>query len=320
LILKTTTEVVTPSPPAATITVDTPVDGETFGADVTLSGSVTPPGTALKMVTDGSYDRAADVVVKSDGTWSIVLPVSTFPVGTAKHTLAFYAPAVKVSTPRLAFTSDIVFVGNSVTQDDPAGDDTGLSGTYTYPQDLTFQGRHYGDVVKVVAEVGTTTMLLHVTLADWSVVWKPALGFDHVAFNIFFSFPGQQGLTVFPKLNGSMPGGLTWNLDQFTYGWNNAMYTTQGATSTTYGTTTIPPVVLASQASKTVTFQYNRTNYGLATWEGVKVYVTTWDFDGIGGNFRPLSPAGGQWDFGGGQPTDPLILDDTAVITLPAPP
>jgi carbohydrate-binding DOMON domain-containing protein len=287
---------------------------------MTVTGSVTPTGTALKMVIDGVYDRAADVTVQPNGTFSIVLPVSAFPIGTANHTVAFYAPAAKVSTPRLSFTSNIVFVGTAVTQDDPAGDDHGLSGTYTYPQDTTFQGKHYCDVTKVVAEVGKTTMLLHVTLADWSVVWKPALGFDHVAFNIFLAIPGQTGLTALPKINGSMPNGLTWNLDQFTYGWNNAMYTTSGATSSAYGTTTIPPVVQADQATKTVTFSYNRTNYGLSTWEGVKVYVTTWDFDGIGGNFRPLSPSGGQWQFGGGQPTDPLIMDDVQPITLPAPP
>ena len=141
-----------------------------------------------------------------------------------------------------------------------------------------------------------------------------------MAFNIFFAIPGQQGLTVFPKLNASMPGGLTWSFDQFTYGWNNAMYTTQGATDSAYGTTTIPPVVFADQSTRTVTFSYNRTNYGLSTWAGVKVYLTTWDLDGIGGNFRPLTPSGGQWDFGGGQTTDPLIIDDTAIITLPAPP
>ncbi len=320
-ILRATTEVVSVGPAGATITVTTPIDGQTFSDDLTVTGSVTPASTALKMVVDGTYDRAADVTVKSDGTFSIVLPVSNFPIGTAKHTLAFYAPAVNVSSPRLSFTSNLVFVGNSVTQIDPANDDTGPAGkTYTYPQDTTFQGKHFGDIVKVVAEVGKTTMLLHVTLADWSVVWKPALGFDHVAFNVFFAIPGQQGLTVFPRLNASMPGGLTWNLNQFTYGWNNAMYTTQGASASAYGTSTIPPVVFADQASKVVTFSYNRTNYGLSTWAGVKIYIGTWDFDGIGGNFRPLSPTGGQWDFGGGQPTDPLILDEVGPITLPAPP
>jgi glycosidase len=321
LILRATTDVIAPVPPGATITVDTPIDGETFTDDVTVTGSVSPPNTAVRMVLDGAYDRGVDVTVNQQtGAWSIVLPISTFPVGTAKHSLAFYAPGPKVSTPRLAFTSNIVFVGTAVTLDDPAGDDRGPSGTYIYPKDLTFEGKHYGDIVKVVAEVGKTTMLLHVTLADWSIVWKPALGFDHVSFNIFFSLPGQQGLTVMPKQNASVPAGFTWNLDQFTYGWNNAMYNTTGATASAYGTPIIPPVVLADQGTKTVTFQYNRTNYGLSTWENVKVYITTWDFDGIGGNFRPLSPGGGQWEYGGGQPTDPYVLDDTAVITLPAPP
>jgi glycosidase len=318
LILQATSETTTVLPPGASITVNTAIDGQTFSDDVTITGSVSPPGTALKMVLDGALDSATNVTVAGNGSFTVVLPVSAFPIGRAKHALAFYAPDVGVSTSRLQFTSDIVFVGNPVATDDPLDDDHGPSGTYQYPQDLTFG--HQMDVTRVVAEVGTTTLLLHVTMREWSTVWKPPNGFDHVAFNIFFSIPGQQGLTVLPKLNASMPNGLTWNLDQFTYGWNSAMYTTQGATGTAYGTTTIPPVVFADQATKTVTFSYNRTNYGLSTWAGVKVYVTTWDFDGIGGNFRPLTPAGGQWDFGGGQPTDPLIMDDVQPITLPAPP
>jgi len=320
-ILQATTEVLTVPPAGATITVSTAVDGQTFTGDVTVTGSVNPASTALKMVIDGAYDPATDVNVKSDGTWSIVLPVSNFPpVGKTKHTVAFYAPAANISTALLKFTSDIVFVGSSVSQDDPVGDDKGPKGTYTYPQDTTFSSGRYMDITKVVAEVSKTTMLLHVTMKDWSVVWKPQNGFDHVGFSIFFGFPGQPGATALPKLNASMPGGLTWNLNQFTFGWSNAMFTTQGATGSAYGTPTLPPVIFADQGSKTVTFSYNRSNYGLATWQGVKVYVTTWDFDGIGGNFRPLTPTGGQWDFGGGQPTDPLIIDDTAVITLPAPP
>ncbi|HVP60359.1 MAG TPA: alpha-amylase family glycosyl hydrolase [Myxococcaceae bacterium] len=320
LILQATSEQVTPPPPGATITVTTPIEGQTFTADVTLQGSVSPVSTALQMVLDGALATATPVIVASDGTFSIKLPVSNFPIGTGKHGLAFYAPDANVSTPLFHFTSNIVFVGNAKTVTDAAGDDHGPSGTYTYPQDVTFQGKHYGDIVKVVAEVGKTSMLLHLTMADWSSVWKPANGFDHVAFSIFFSIPGQTGLTVLPKLNASMPAGLSWELNQFTYGWNNAMYGTTGASATTYGGSAIPPLVQVDSATRTVTFTYNRNNYGLATWENVQVYIATWDFDGIGGNFRPLTPPGGQWDFGGGAATDPLIMDDMAPFALPAPP
>ncbi|HEX9579237.1 MAG TPA: hypothetical protein VF993_15895, partial [Myxococcales bacterium] len=62
---------------------------------------------------------------------------------------------------------------------------------------------------------------------------------------------------------------------------------------------------------------YLKKSFGVSTWSGIKVYVTTWDFDGIKGTFRPLSPAGGQWEMGGGQATDPKIMDDHPPISIP---
>ena len=318
LILRATPQIITPSPPGASIDVTTPVDGQTFSSNVTVEGTVSPAGTVVKMVLDDALEGAPDVPVAPDGSFSVVLPVSDFPIGTADHTLAFYAPAENVSTPRLRFTSDVVFNGTTITVDDPPGDDKGPSGTYLYPQDSTFG--HQMDITHVTAEVGATTMYLHVTMAEWSTVWKPANGFDHVAFNIYFAVPGSPGLTVLPKLNAAAPPGFSWALNQFTYGWNNVMYTSQGATATTYGSTAIAPKLRADMATKTVTFTYNRNDYGIASWAGVEVYVATWDFDGIGGNFRLLTPTGGQWDFGGGATTDPMIMDDVPPITLPPPP
>ena len=166
---------------------------------------------------------------------------------------------------------------------------------------------------------GVTTMNLHITLADWSVVWKPPNGFDHVCFNIFFSIPGQAGAAMLPYLQTSAPAGFTWNLQQFTCGWLNQMSTSSGATASTFGAPSIAPALAADGPSKTVTFTYDKTKYGLSTWGGVKVYVTTWDYDGISGSLRPLSPAGGQWTYGGGATSDPLLMDDVPPITVPAP-
>ncbi len=95
------------------------------------------------------------------------------------------------------------------------------------------------------------------------------------------------------------------------------MYATNGASATTYGAPVGAPTVNANPASKTVTFTYLLKTFGVPVWSGVKVYVTSWDFDGIKGVFRPLSPAGGQWEMGGGAPTDPLIMDDVPPILIP---
>src|SRR5204863_2721073 len=101
------------------------------------------------------------------------------------------------------------------------------------------------------------------------------------------------------------------------YGWQNAMYNTSGATPSTYGAPVPAPTVSADPSSKTVTFTYLRKTFGVATWSGIKVYVTTWDFDGIKGVFRPLSQLGGQWEMGGGSATEPLIMDDVPPILIP---
>jgi carbohydrate-binding DOMON domain-containing protein len=255
------------------------------------------------------------VTVKADGSWNTTLPVSTFATGVEKHALAFYAPDVQVSTPRMRFTSDVPFTGVYVDVADPVGDDKGPSGTYTYPQDSTFA--HQMDLTHAQFAVGPTTLVLTLTVRDFTTVWNPPLGFDHVAFNVFFSLPGRTGATALPFLNAPFPGAGQWSYDHFAYGWNSALYGSDGATANAYGTSVGSPKVKTDQSTKTIAFTYDRRALGLASWSGVKVYVTTWDFDGIKGVLRPLSPAGGQWEMGGGQASDPKIMDDLPVVTLP---
>ena len=54
---------------------------------------------------------------------------------------------------------------------------------------------------------------------------------------------------------------------------------------------------------------------GLKSLKGVKVYVTTWDYDG---GYRELAQEPQRAVFGGGRgASDALVMDDTVVITLP---
>lgn len=315
VIARANGQVGTPPPPAATISVTTPVDGQTFTGDTTISGTISPATQRLWMVLDGYVNSATIVTVNANGSWSTTLPVSTFATGVEKHQLAFYAPDAQVSTPRMRFTSNVVFTGVYVDRVDPVGDDKGPAGTYTYPQDVTFA--HQMDLTHVQFAVGATTLVITMTMRDFTTVWNPPLGFDHVAFNVFFSIPGRAGATALPYLNASFPAGGQWSYDHFAYGWNSAMYGSDGATATAYGTAVTGPKVKADAGTKTVAFTYDRRVMGLASWTGVKVYITTWDYDGIKGILRPLSPSGGQWEMGGGQATDPLIMDDLPVETLP---
>src|SRR5262249_56732069 len=221
------------------------------------------------------------------------------------------------------------FNGQTYNYPDPVGDDKGPRAGYTYPMDATFG--HQMDITNLRVEVGQTTMNLSFTMADFSTVWNPQNGFDHVYFNIFFSLPGGGGATVMPKLSASVPAGFSWQFNQFSGGFDNVMYTSQGATADKYGEISVAPTIKADANAKTITFGYDRNNFGIASWSGVKIYVSTWDFDGIGRIFRPLTKDGGQWRMGGGGPpytpdatdptvlysNDPKIMDDMPVITIP---
>lgn len=319
LVFKANATVTPPPAPPATLTVTTPIEGQTFTGDVTLSGTVSPAATTLRMILDDSLGLATNVAVQPDGSWSVVLPVTDFAIGTTRHSVTFYAPAVAVSSARYRFTSDLPFVGKAFDVPDPVGDDTGPAGKhYTYPTDPTFL--HQEDLTNVHVAVGTTSLFLTLTMADLTKTWNPSLGFDHTCFNIFFKVPGRTGVTFLPRLQSDAPAGFDWVFSQFTYGFGtNALFKSDGAAPDAWGTPATAPRLSVDPTAKTVTFTYNRNNYGLATWAGVQVYIATWDFDGIDSRYRPLTPDGGPFVMGGGATTDPLIMDDVPPITLPDP-
>lgn len=321
LVLTTTAETVTPPAPSATITVTTPIAGEVFSEDTAVEGVVDPPTTALVMVVDDRLAGATPVEVDASGAFTAVLPISTFPYGDTPHTVTFYAAAAGVASERFAFTSSTVFDGQILTFDDPVGDDAGPLGTYTYPTDASFASNASMDIERLVVEAGATTLRLRFTMGDHSVVWNPSNGFDHVAFTIYFDVPGADGITLLPKINGQAPEGFAWDFTHFAFGWANAAYKAEGASETSWGGA-VPgrPSIAVAAASRTITFEYDAARFGLSTWEGVSVYATTWDFDGIDNIYRPLTPAGGPWSVGGGEPTDPLIMDDLGPIAIPVVP
>jgi hypothetical protein len=321
IVAHATSQVVAPTAPGATITVTTALEGQTFSADTVITGTISPATAKLKMVANGDLDAAKNVTVQGDGTWSITLPVSTFSVGSRPLTLAFYSPEANVSTRTYHLTTNVVFMGNTISVDDPAGDDHGPTGFhYTYPKDSSFT--HQQDLTNVTALVGATTMKLQLTMANVSTVWTPPLGFDHVVFNIFFQVPGQTGLTTLPLLSATTPAGFGWTYGQFTSGYtsDNKLFNSTGADAMNVGQLMAAPVV--STSGNTITIEYDRTRFlspTIASWTGVKVYVTTWDYDGVQKIFRPISAAGAAYEYGNGNATDPHIMDDVPPITLTGP-
>jgi hypothetical protein len=174
------------------------------------------------------------------------------------------------------------------------------------------------DVREAVVAAGRSTLSLELTMAELTTVWNPANGFDHVCFTIYFDVPGADGLTLLPRIHAEAPAGFTWDYTHFAFGWGNSLHATEGASETEWGMPLAgAPDIEVDGGARRIVFRYDRRALGLASWEGVKVYVTTWDFDGIDARYRPMSPEGGQWLFGGGAADDPFILDDVGPIEIP---
>lgn len=302
-----------PVTPAGTLTLDAPPPAN-LSAPLRFSGAVTGTDEVL-VVVDDDLDHA-EALTAIGGTFTATLTLDRFVYGESKHTLTLYARAIGVSTPRYPFTVTRTFDGVRMTFEDPAGDDRGPSGTYTYPSDNTFV--HQMDLLGVTVEAGATLSLV-VQMQELSTVWRPRNGFDHVCFNVFFELPGQTEATnVMPLLSGTTPEGFTWSRNHFAAGWSNYLRSATGATADEDGRTIAgAPTVTTDAEARTVRFTYEKGPFGVEDWTGARVYVTTWDFDGIDNRFRPLTPEGGQWVMGGGAETDPKIMDAIGPITIP---
>ena len=148
--------------------------------------------------------------------------------------------------------------------------------------------------------------------------WNPQNGFDHVAFTVFFELPGRSdGATVMPLQNSLLPAGMRWHYRLRAHGWSNTMFSADRASVRQEGTLVSPSAdIRVNRASDTVTFILPARSLGqLKSLSGVKVYVTTWDYDG---GYRELGLTATHGSMCCGDPaTDPLVMDDTPVITLP---
>ncbi|MBI5244661.1 MAG: alpha-amylase [Elusimicrobia bacterium] len=307
LVLKASGKTAPVAAPKAALSVD-PLTGP-FTGPVAVSGRAA--GTQeLLIVIDGRVTRAIQTRVGPDGRWQASFDAADLSDGEhsllalAKTDTGLAASQAQVFTVAVPFTL-------SASAEDPAGDDKGPSGAYLYPLAAGFKGR--ADIAKLsLYRRGRGAKLVLQMAEPLSNGWNPALGFDHVCFDVYISFPGRRGSKVLPRLNAPAPAGFEWSFAAFLGGWKAALYSAEGASASAFGPQVQPaPKVTADKDAKTVEVLFDLDAFkGIPSFDGARFYVTTWDYDGMEGTLRPLAPAPADYAFGGGKPKEPRIMDD----------
>ena len=221
---------------------------------------------------------------------------------------------------RRSFTRVATVERDAAKSADPVGDDTGPAQAYLYPSEASWGRNRQLDIRRVTVAGAGGAMKLSLRMNSITTSWRPRNGFDHVAFTVFIELPGRSGgATVMPFQNARTArvacAGIT------------ACARTAGrmGCSPRRGCDRRPATARPQRRPRASKWMRRTTlsasSCRAARWgassrcPASKVYVSTWDYDG---GYRPLRPLPGGTGFGGGDGArDPLVMDDTAVITLP---
>ena len=314
-VWQVTAQRLSPAPARGVLTLDA-LPAATVSGDFGVSGS-TDGVTRLQLVVDGALAQAQTVAPGADGRWQASVDTSTMVDPAARHSVvAWDASSGAVSATREFHVQREWRVVADLA--DPAGDDHGPAGRYTYPTDPGWGANRQMDLRRIKVSASGSALRLDLTMAKLTTLWNPANGFDHVAFTIFIELPGRDGGSrVMPLQNASLPPGMAWHLRLRAHGWSNALFTSAGASTTNEGTpASTAAQIVTDPASHTVSFLLPAAALGrLPSLSGVKLYVSTWDYDG---GYRALGPEAQPYALGGGHAdSDARVMDDTPVIVLP---
>lgn len=294
--------------------------------DFLLTGSTNNVAN-FKLVVDGDLSNAPNIIPDAQGRWHATVDTSKMMDENISHQLVAWSDLKQQSTSATPIVSATARFNVSrqwtVLADvaDPVGDDVGPTGKTVYPTDPGWRNYRQADIHHVRASGVGGGLKLDLTMGSITTLWNPQNGFDHVAFTVFFEIPGKEGgTTIMPMQNASLPKGMKWHYRIRAHGWSNALFSSLGASATNEGTSTAPAAdIRVDKANRTISFILPGASLGqLKSLSGVKIYVATWDWGDTG--YRAFLPAAGAHAFGGAvddSEKNPLIMDDTAVITLP---
>ncbi|HPJ32120.1 alpha-amylase family glycosyl hydrolase [Mesotoga prima] len=275
----------------------------------TITGTASGASSA-RIIFDARIEEAEDIEIE-DGQWSYEWDISKFDPGI--HSILF---KVYGRTKRESIYSEDYTVVLDIPElllsslSDPEGDDKGPEGRYEYPTDISFKNQM--DLLGVELRQIGASLSLNMRIKDLTDTWGPQNGFDHVTFQIFIDDPHKTGSTVLPFLNATMPAGLDWDYFIFANGWSIVAYSAEGSGPKSFGTAISPtPLVQTNKMKSEVVLRIPGETIGRPeSLNGFKVYITTWDFDGIEAVYRDIYPEPKSYHFGGGSKEDPYIMDD----------
>jgi glycosidase len=299
--------------PSMAVTLEALPSAQVSG-DFNISGRAAA-GESVQVVVDGDLGQPQHVTADSQGRWQATVDTSRMVDADLQHTVTAWVEGRHPSATQNFQVSRTWQLLADVS--DPAGDDTGPEGRYTYPTDASWGGRRQMDLRGVKVWGAGGALRVDVQTAQLTTFWNPPNGFDHVNFTVFIERPGQDGgATVMPLQDSSLPGGMRWHLRLRAGGWSNALFSPEGASATNEGQPVTPGAGLRTDpATQTVRFTLPASALGGAgSLSGLRILVTTWDYDG---GYRSLGPTAQPYGMGGGASGLPKVMDASAVITLP---
>ncbi len=276
---------------------------------VELLGRVSIPEIVLKLVINDEYESAVNFKADRTGRWHVTLPL--LPLEQKNNRWVIYADKFNQSSEYFSYRSHSQPDAILIEKDDALNDDNGPKHHYLTLQHTGYC--HQTDIRKVTVKTSADKLTLTLTMQNVSDNWSPNNGFDHVAFSLFFSIPGRSGKMVLPHLNASMPDKLQWSIGHVLYGWGNSLFSASGSSNVQQGNKLAALTLISVDKDKNqIAISYQGRSLGIQNWQGSQIYISTWDMDAEG-HYRPLSPSGGQWEFGGGSSKEAKIMDDILI-------
>lgn len=198
--------------------------------------------------------------------------------------------------------------------EDKTEDDKGRDGKYSYPLEKSFNGCMDIKSVSIYSE--GKDRVVAIEMANPLIkLWNPKNGFDHVSFNIYIGDESGNGSEIMPLQNGILPEGMKWNYMAFITGWENRIYNSRGADEKNWGT--VESVASKIEVNSDMrTIEIKLPAYVLEKNGKGKIYISTWDFDGLENSYRKIETDAKEYKFGGGNESSNLVMDETEVIEI----